>query len=275
MEEQEILFRASGCGALMTEKQGWSFTVNMEKKLKNYISKIREGGSLTPTQLEEYKNLKQRRDDPPMSDTAIGFIADTWLFNKKGFWKDLNTAPVKKGLWNEEDSITLMSEVDGRFYVKNKERVTKGHLTGECDVVFNHEGKKIIIDTKSSWDSDTFVRAKMTKDYEWQGRVYMHLYDADEFWLRPCLVDCPPHVYEQQKWYLRRDFDIIDDDNEEYKPLFDQLERNLIYSTNPAYTKEERVKTFKIERDDKIFQELLNRIPRAVEFYKNFKLNQI
>lgn len=271
----EILFRASGVGALMTQKQGWSFTATMKKKLENYTAKLKAGEPLTPNQSEEYKNLKQRRDNPPMSDTATQFIGETWLAKERGFWKDLKTMPVKKGIWGEEDAITLMSEVDGRFYVKNEERKTKGHLTGLPDVVADIDGKKVIIDAKSSWDTDTFIRFKPSLNYEWQGRVYMHLFDADEFWLRACLIDCPPHLYEQQKWYLRRDFDILDDDNPETLPLFEQLERNLIYSTNPQYTKEERVKTIKFERDDEIFATLMKKIPGAVEYYKNFKLNQV
>lgn len=274
--ENKILFRASGNGALMTDKCGAVITDKQLITLNNYIRTIKDGGSLTEPQRKVFAKLKAKRDAPvELSDTAKGFVNNIWLFDKKGFWKDLHTAPIKKGHFGEEDSITLLSDVDDTIYFKNKERKTVGNLTGECDVFTEIDGKKVVMDVKCSWDPDTFMKADLTKLYEWQGRTYMHLYDADEFWLRWCLIDCPPHIYEQQRWYLRKDYDIIDDDLAKFKPLFDQLDRNLLYSTNDQYTKEERVKTIKLTRDDDIFQGLLDRIPAAVRYYKSIKLNMI
>lgn len=274
--ENKILFRASGNGALMTNKRGAVITEKQLITLNDYIDRIKKGGSLTPAQLIIFKDLKAKRDKPvELSDTAKSFVNGVWLFNTKGFWKDLNTAPIKKGLFGEEDAITLLSDVDDTIYFKNKIRKTVGNLTGECDINSIIDSKRVVQDTKCSWDPETFMNASMNDMEEWQGRTYMHLYDADEFWLRRCLIDCPAHLYEQQKWYLRRDFDIIDDEKPEFKPLFDQLDRNLLYSTNDQYTKKERVKTIKITRDDDLFQKLLDRIPAAVRYYKSIKLNMI
>ena len=56
--------------------------------------------------------------------------------------------------------------------------------------------------------------------------------------------------------------------------LFKQLEQNLIFS-NGNYTKNERVKTFKITRDKEKEELLLSKIPMAVEYYNSITLNQI
>jgi len=56
--------------------------------------------------------------------------------------------------------------------------------------------------------------------------------------------------------------------------VYKQIETNMIYSNNPAYKKEEMVKIFKITRDLDIEQKMLDKIPQALEHYKNFKLNQ-
>ena len=63
---------------------------------------------------------------------------------------------------------------------------------------------------------------------------------------------------------------------EKLKPMFDQIDRNLVFSTSGKYTPQERVKTFKVERDDQLFKEkILDRIPAAIDYYKTITLNQI
>ena len=49
----------------------------------------------------------------------------------------------------------------------------------------------------------------------------------------------------------------------------------MIYSNNLAYSKEEMVKIFKINRDRDIEAKMLSKIPQALEYYKNYKLNQV
>jgi hypothetical protein len=273
---EKILFRASGIGALMTEGRGSVLTDNQAKELEDFDTRIRENGKpLTDKQKEYYQKLKDKRDAPPeLSDTAKSFIESTWLTNEKGFYEELNNKEVMKGLFSEQDALELVSDVENFIYLKNKDRITKGNITGECDVNVVKEGKKIIKDTKASWSPKTFMSGDLSTLYEWQGRAYMHLYDADEFHLHYCLVDCPLNLYEAEQWKLRNRYNVIDPEEESVRPLFDQLKRNLIFSDNPAYTKEERVKTFIITRDLEKEKALLAKIPMAVEYYKSIKLNQ-
>ena len=273
----EVLFRASGIGNLMVEGRGVVLTDNQLQALNDFEERIRGNGKpLTEKQRETYLDLKARKNAPPqLSDTAKRFIESMWLMNQKGFYEDLQNKQVSKGLLNEDDGLGLVSDVEGEFYIKNKVRITKGNITGECDVDFVKNGVRIIKDIKSSWSPKTFMAGDLNTIYEWQGRAYMHLYDADEFHLHYTLTDCPQHLYEQEVWKLRNRYNIIDPDEESVKPLFDQLRRNLIFSDNPAYTAEERVKTFKIYRDKEKEQKLLDKIAPALEYYHSIKLNQV
>lgn len=273
----EIAFRASGIGNLMVEGRGVVLTDNQLQTLNDFEDRIRGNGKpLTEKQRETYLDLKARKNAPPqLSDTAKRFIESMWLLNQKGFYEDLQNKQVSKGLLNEDDGLGLVSEVEGEFYIKNKVRITKGNITGECDVDFVKNGVRIIKDIKSSWSPKTFMAGDLNTIYEWQGRAYMHLYDADEFHLHYTLTDCPQHLYEQEIWKLRNRYNVIDPDEESVKPLFDQLRRNLIFSDNPAYTVEERVKTFKIYRDKEKEQKLLDKIAPALEYYHSIKLNQV
>ena len=273
----ELLIRASGIGALLTESRGASITENQIATLNDFEQRIREGAKpLTEPQRKTYLELKAKRDAPPqLSDTAKSFLESTWLMNKKGFFEELNNKEVLKGLYNEDDGLGLVSFVEDDFYVKNTERITKENITGECDINVVLNGVRVIKDIKSSWNPKTFMNGELTSIYEWQGRAYMYLYDADEFHLHYTLTDCPPHLYESEIWKLKNRYGIIDTEDESTKPLFEQLKRNLIFSDNPSYTKEERVKTFKIKRDLEKEKLMLSKIPLALEYYNSIKLNQI
>jgi len=273
----ELLIRASGIGALLTEGKGVSLTKKQGDLLKDFEQRIREGSKpLTEPQRKTYLELKAKRDAPPqLSDTAKSFLESTWLMNKKGFYEELNNKEVLKGLYNEDDGLGLVSFVENEFYVKNTERITKENITGECDINVVLNGIRVIKDIKSSWSPKTFMNGELTPIYEWQGRAYMYLYDAEEFHLHYTLTDCPPHLYENEIWKLKNRYGIIDTEDESVKPLFEQLKRNLIFSDNPTYTKEERVKTFKIKRDLEKENLMLSKIPLAIEYYNSITLNQI
>lgn len=275
---EQILFRASGIGALMVEGRGATITENQLATLNDFEDRIRGAGKpLTEAQTKTYMELKAKRDAPPqLSDTAKRFIESMWLFNKKGYYEELKNKQVMKGLQNEDNGIGLISDVeDLSFTMKNTERITVGNITGECDINTIINGKKVIKDVKCSWSPKTFMGGDLNTIYEWQGRAYMHLYDADEFHLHYVLTDCPDNLFENEVWKLKNRYGIIDIDDEAVKPLFDQLRRNLIFTDNPAYTKEERVKTFVIQRDLDKEKALLAKIPMAIEFYNSITLNQI
>jgi len=272
----EILFRASGIGNLMVEGRGAVLTDNQLATLNDFEDRIRGNGKpLTEKQRETYLELKAKKNAPPqLSDTAKRFIESMWLMNQKGFYEELKNKQVMKGLLNEDDGLGLVSEVEGEFYIKNTRRITKGNITGECDVDWLVGDRRIIKDIKCSWSPKTFMSGDLNTIYEWQGRAYMYLYDADEFHLHYTLTDCPDHLYENEVWKVKNRYGIIDPDDEAVKPLFEQLRRNLIFSDNPDYTVEERVKTFIIYRDKEKEQKLLDKIGPAIEYYNSIKLNQ-
>jgi len=286
---EEVLFRASGSGALMTNKQGAGITDNQVEEIKTLLSeklkginangnKVKWEGTTKPAKLAE---LTTKRDAPPeLSDTAKAFVRKIWLQVKKGVYIDIKSKYLDKGLYAEEDAITLNSEVDGVFYIKNEERRSNANHSGECDIFKELPDKKIIIDIKCSWDPETFMAAKPDLIYEWQGRIYMELWDADEFHLKYCLVDAPPHLVQREKdnakWkYYSGDMTDAELDlfEKAMEPIYEQIERNMVYSNNPAFTKEERVKTFVFIRDREKMKLMDERVKMAREYYKTITLN--
>ena len=280
---ENILFRASGIGALMVEGRGLVLTELQKTKLEEYKKRNSgEGKPLTDTQKNEFEALLSKENaKPELSDTAKRFVEKMWLLNEKEFYQDLENKYVDKGNFNEDDGIVLVSEVENLMLHKNIIRKTIGNITGECDCIEVVNGKKVVKDIKSSWSPVTFMTGDLNTIYEWQGRAYMMLYDADEFHLHYTLTDTPRYLIEKEKerqFYKYFDKMMTDSELEELElkllPVYEQIERNMSFSDG-NYTKEERVKTFKITRDKEKEKLLLDKIPMAIEYYKSIKLNQI
>lgn len=100
---------------------------------------------------------------------------------------------MEKGTLVEDQSIALYNSVFFTNHTKNTERRETEFLTGECDIF---TGSKII-DIKSAWSLHTFpATAAMgaSKEYEWQMRGYMRLWDVDEAEVAYCLVNTPDEL---------------------------------------------------------------------------------
>jgi hypothetical protein len=122
--------------------------------------------------------------------TYVEELAKQFVYN---FEKDVTAKEMEKGLIVEQQCIDLLNEVLFTQFVKNTERRTNDWLTGECDIF---TGRKIH-DIKAPWSLSTFpatVFAGRNKDYEFQLRGYMMLWDVDESEIDYCLVSTPDEL---------------------------------------------------------------------------------
>jgi len=286
---ENILFNASSAGALMTEKKGSEFTEVNKLRIKELITerdtglnkngnKVKWEGTLKSSELEY---LEKKRDaTPELSDTAKKYVKRVWLKYEKGIVKNIKSKFLDKGLFQEEESISLLTEVEKIAYSKNEERKENDFFTGECDIFKDFGNKKIVIDTKTSWDAETFINAKPSLDNDTQGVVYMELWDCDEFHLKFCLVDTPEHLIQREKdlekWkYFSGDMSDAELDlfEKQMQPIYDQIERNLTYSNNEKIKREECIKTFIYYRDKNKYEKLVSKAKLARDYYKTLTLN--
>lgn len=288
---EEVLFRASGAGALLTNKQGTEFTDVQKARVSELLqekltglnvngNKVKWEGTKKP---EELATLIAKRDAPPqLSDTAKAFVRKIWLLNEKGVRIEIKSKYLDKGILAEEDAITLISEVDNVLYVKNDERRTNEDHSGECDIFKEFPTKKITIDVKSCYNPETFMNAEPGPIYEGQGDVYMDLWDADEHHVKYCLVDAPAHLVQREKDNAKYKYfsgDMTDAEldflEKAMEPIYQQIERNMVYTNNPLFNKEERVKTFIFYRNKERKLLMQERVKMAREYYKTLTLNKI
>lgn len=132
--------------------------------------------------------------DEPLSvgaKTELESIAKQLVY---GYSKEVSSKQMEKGILVEDQSIELYNSVFFTNYTKNTERKTNDWVTGECDIF---TGSKVI-DIKSPWSLDTFPALSASgtdRDYEWQLRTYMWLWDCDESEIAYCLVSTPPELF--------------------------------------------------------------------------------
>jgi hypothetical protein len=153
---------------------------------------------------------------------------------------------MDKGIIVEDAAIALYNRVFFTDYKKNEERKTNDWITGECDI---YTGKKII-DIKSSWSLATFPVLSedgIDKQYEWQGRAYMMLWNCDYFENAYCMVSTPEELlrYDQEELHY------VDNIDESLRVTITPYERDL---------KLEEQIIIKCEAAQNYFNEVLERI---------------
>jgi len=134
--------------------------------------------------------------------TALDMMAKEAVY---GFHEVVESKEMRKGIDCEQDSIDLLNAVLFTNYKKNDERRKDEFFSGECDII---KPAELVRDIKTAWSLKTFpatverVQEIAKKSgYDWQGRVYMRLWDVPEFSLDYAMVSTPEELrrYEQQE----------------------------------------------------------------------------
>jgi hypothetical protein len=183
-----------------------------------------------------------RSKSEALSETAKSYIKSIAKQDYFGYTTELNNKYVTKGIQCEEQSIELLNDVLFTNYEKNEVRKTTKLLTGECDIYT----PELIIDIKTSWSFDTFPATPSDiniKDYEYQLRGYMFLYDVERAALAYCMVNTPS--------------DLIGYESEELHRVRDTPIQSLVTMLT-------------IERDYQLEEEMLERSAAAIEYYKTY-----
>lgn len=151
--------------------------------------------------------------------TYIKKLAKEFVYR---FEEDVSSKYMDKGIIVEDTSIALYNSVFFTDYKKNKERKTNDWVTGECDI---YTGKKVI-DIKSPWSLATFPcfsEDGKDKQYEWQGRAYMMLWNCDEFENAYCMVNTPEELLR----YDQLDLHWVDEIDESLRVTIVKYKRDL------------------------------------------------
>lgn len=147
-------------------------------------------------------SLSKIMSDPVKKTEILSVGAKTFITKQAiefvyGFDEKISSKYMDKGIQVEDQSIELLNSVLFTSYQKNTERKENDWITGECDIFTGDS----VIDIKSSWSLTTFpVLAEQgeDKDYEWQLRAYMMLWDVDQSSIAYCLVSTPEDLIKYE-----------------------------------------------------------------------------
>ena len=201
---------------------------------------------------------------------------------------------LEKGIAQEEDAITLLSLVKGKFFKKNDARIENKFITGEPDIYVGESIYKVWdgYDTKCSWSHDTFPFPddKLDAKYEFQDHGYIALTGAEKWTTAYCLVNATASLVLQEQKGLWYKLGCPDENNSTFIEGCIEIEKNMIYDMpkfqkdNPGFDsyalkyitwefdipKEERVIEFTVERNQKVIDRIYERVKLCREFLNEF-----
>ena len=184
------------------------------------------------------------------------YLRELWVQEKYDRRREISSKYMSKGTIVEEQSLDLLSVLESKFYVKNEEQFENKFITGTPDIV-----EPELRDIKSSWSLFTFHKTLaegITDDNYWQAMAYMDLTDSDVCYIDYCLVDTPEQLIDYEKRKII--FDEQTDDYEWYRKKCKLIEKNNKYNDIP---REERKKTFVVERDEEKIKLIHERVELA------------
>jgi len=188
-------FRCSDLGKIVP-KSSIGLTDNQSKELEELEFKLLTKG-LTDKQKEKKLFLEQKRDNPELSEGVKTYLQELFIGEIYGTRKEAFGKALDKGVFCEEDGITMIGNtlLKGELVLKNKERKRNGFIHGETDLFKN----KTVYDVKNALDLFTFGKADITWDYDWQLVGYAWLWGAEKAVLFYCLNNMPAQMIEEEK----------------------------------------------------------------------------
>jgi len=198
-----------------------------------------------------------------LSKTCISHLVEVYGFEKHGIENDIVSPFLEKGIFVEEDAITLLSINKKQFYKKNEERFKNDFIAGTPDIIT----KDCVIDIKSSWDFITFSKSNIdgvSDTYYWQLQGYMALLGLPRAELTYCLIDTPEHLIEAEKRKLS--YKLGEGSEEKFKHLFENIDKRSRFSQIPN---EEKTHIKYIERNEKDIERIYSRVLECREYLKN------
>lgn len=187
--------------------------------------------------------MTNARKADEMSKTAQTYL-ETWLKEQiYGVRKDVHSKVLDKGTNMENHSIDkAILWLNLPFVYKNETNFEDEYFTGTPDLLL----EKLVIDIKTSWDCFTFPLFETSipnMDYFYQLQVYMHLTGIKKAMLCYILIDTPETYNSPEISYSH---------------------------VESKY----RIKKYEFTYDEKVIEELQNRVIIAREFI-NTKIHEL
>jgi hypothetical protein len=266
--EQEIDWdnfkcRCSAISSIMSNSRGnGPITPTQQQEL----GELEGRDKLTPRQTERLAELRLKAENSKeivLSDTCIGYLIEEYSRRSTGklaIGKELDIAYTRKGKLVEDDSIVLLSIVEGVVYEKNDERVENDYLSGEPDIYVGTALMQAtkITDIKSCWDYPTFLKKTLEgldKGYESQIQGYMDISGAREGEVAYCLVNMPEMMINDYKRKLFYQGEYVTEESPAFLEKWLPMLRSMIFDDIPHHQRvfKQKIEPFTEEKRQQVY----------------------
>lgn len=246
------------------------------KRLEDYEKRDK----LTEVQKVDMADLIQKRENGKktiLGDTIVAYLMEYYSWataQKKSVSKEaMYIQFVEKGKDVEEESITLLSIIDGIIYSKNEERVENEYLSGIPDLFVgdNIMSATRISDIKSAWDYPGYLKkinTPVSKVNDLQIKGYMDITGATEGEVCDCLVNTPLRIVKDIHDSLLRRMNVISSESPEFINEYEILERSMLFDDIPHRQRVFRKKVEPFNEFDR--NKLYDRVKIGREWLNNF-----
>lgn len=269
----DVLIRCSCIGKIMANGKGSVLTEKQAAELER-LQGLPSRTEKQETTLQEY--IAKRDAPPELSETAKSYLKEvymTYKYGKESLGGSERSKYTIKGRSVEDQSIMMLSRIDGLPYDKNQERFTDAYLTGEPDIIVRDEqGNAVkVIDIKSSWDGASLlsnIGNPLNPLYYWQVNGYMALTGATEAEVCYCLVNMPQEIIEGEKKRIFYTMNPATEENVDYKKAIERLENAMTFDEIPI---RERIVRFSMKRDEEVIEKIQKRVIQCREWLQDFE----
>lgn len=194
------------------------------------------------------------------------------IYNREvyGRKKDITTKQMDKGILAENDSIKLLSLVEGEFFFKNEEQLENEWFCGHPDLILDKDGQIQCYDIKTSWELDSFMPKLIEepdKSYVAQLNCYYSLLSAQGGAIAYCLVSAPQQIIEQEKRSLLFRMNVATEFAPEYLIAAEELEKLMVFED---IDERERVIVQKVPKDDELIEKMKAKVPILRQWLQDF-----
>jgi len=278
MGKKKIKVHCSGIMSLMSNtRDNKPLTELQWDEIREYLDKEKP---LTDNQVSKLKELvtKQTKYNPktltPAAKSDLIKMYSWSMYGMGSFFAGTADNPAsEKGVIQENESIRLLSELDGIKYKKNIKKYSNEYIVGIPDIVTKVNGIRKVIDIKTPIDINTFLincDTGLSKQYLYQMRGYLELTDSDIGEVCFCLVNAPPELIAQEIKKIKTKGYLYGWSDEKIEALVLQANHNMIFDSIPI---ERKVIRFSVDRDSNFMDDVYQRVLIAREWIAGIHKN--
>ncbi len=239
---------------------------NMKKKDGPGYAKTLETISRLENCISVFESVKDKPN--PLSSGAKTFLSAMYADIKYGKWnpiKDIGNKYTSKGKQAEDESIMLVSKLEGQLFYKNELFIENEFLRGTPDIIVGDDpyNAEKIIDVKSPWDCETYfsnLNSDLNLQYFFQMQGYMAITNAPVAEVHFCLVNIPDFMWQQERDRLFRRMEVVTELSPEFVKAENQLLNNLTFDDMPD---NERRMKFVVPRDEKVINQIYGQVEKC------------